>query len=126
MFVSEFIEWASPSKLVGIFMHLFPTSRDHFMWKNGAGKYDDWIVFESYKAYINEVVSDYNLRRVICNQFGENGEVEEFLQQIDESFADDIKAKYEELESEGFVCEGTEPLPKLLVEENDLRTQLSK
>jgi hypothetical protein len=126
MFVSEFIDYTPKQKLFELFIGAFPTSSDYFMWKNGCGEYDDNAIWEAYKEYINEVVKDINLRRAICSRFGEDGEVQEFLEALDELFEDDIKAKYEELENEGFVCEGTEPLPKLLVEKNDIRTQLEE
>jgi hypothetical protein len=126
MFVSEFIDYMPKQKLFELFLTTLPTSSDYFIWKNGCGDFNDNAIWEAYKEYINEVVSDYNLCKTIINRFGEDGEVQEFLEALDEIFADDIKAKYEELENEGFVCQGTEPLPQLLVEKNDLRTQLEE
>lgn len=126
MYYLEFMDWAGAAKCVELFMQVFPTSSDCFMWENGSDDYDDDIIFEAYKEYINEVVNDFNLRRTLCRIFGEEGEVEYFLKECYESYETDIKAKYEELENEGFVCQGTEPLPKLLVEQNDIRTQLEQ
>ncbi len=96
------------------------------MWKNSGGSYNDKDIWEAYKEYISAVVTDYNLMRTISSRFGENGEVQEFLEALDEIFADDIEANYEELENKGFLCKGTEPLPELLVEKNDIRNQLVK
>jgi hypothetical protein len=126
MFVSEFIEFTPKQDLFELFIITLPTSSHYFKWKNGCGEYNDNAIWEAYKEYINEVVSDYNLVKTIINRFGEDGEVQEFLEALDELFADDIKVNYEELENEGFLCKGTEPLPELLVEKNDIRTQLKQ